>query len=69
MKELRGQTRHKRGTGQCGPDHDRGPNRQGGNSSATWPRHDRHQAHAGMTDTLDVMFGKLRDAAAAHDDD
>jgi hypothetical protein len=22
-----------------------------------------------MTDTLDVMFGKLRDAAAAHDDD
>jgi hypothetical protein len=27
------------------------------------------QPHAGMTGTLDDMFGKLRDAAAAHDDD
>ena len=25
-------------------------------------------AHAGMTGTLDVMLGKLRDAAAAHGD-
>jgi hypothetical protein len=25
--------------------------------------------HAGMTGTLDVMFDKLRDASAAHDDD
>jgi hypothetical protein len=32
-------------------------------------RHDRRPAHAGMTGTLDVMFGELRDAAAAHDDD
>jgi hypothetical protein len=31
-------------------------------------RHDRRPADAGLTDTLDVMSGKLRDAAAAHDD-
>jgi hypothetical protein len=37
--------------------------------SSYLPRHDRQPAHAGMTGTLDVMSGKLRDAAAAHDDD
>jgi hypothetical protein len=68
MKDLRGQTKHERGTGQRGPDHDRGPDRQGEDSSVTCPRHDRRPAHAGMTDPLDVMFDKLRDAAAAHDD-
>jgi hypothetical protein len=69
MKEPRGQASDRRGTGPRGPDHDRGLNRQGEDSSATWPRHDRRPAHAGMTDTLDVMFGKLHDAAAAHDGD
>jgi hypothetical protein len=40
----------------------------GRDASATWPRHDRHPAHAGMTDALDVMSGKLRDAAAVDGD-
>jgi hypothetical protein len=31
-------------------------------------RRDRHPAHTGMTDTLNVMFGNLRNAVAAHDD-
>jgi hypothetical protein len=30
---------------------------------------DRRPANTGMTETLDGMFDKLRDAAAAHDDD
>jgi hypothetical protein len=69
MKELRRQESHRRGTGQLGPGHDGGPNRQDEDSSATWLRHDRRPADAGMTATLDVMFDKLRDTAAAHDDD
>ena len=55
--------------GPRGPGHDRGLDRQGEDSSATWPRHDRRPADAGMTGTLDVMFGELRGAAAAHDHD
>jgi hypothetical protein len=55
--------------GQRGPGDDGEPDRQGEDSSATSPRRDRRPAHAGMIETLDGMFDKLRDAAAAHDDD
>jgi hypothetical protein len=55
--------------GKRGPDHDWGPNRPGDGSSATWPRHDKRPAHTGMANILDVMFDKLRDAAATHGED
>jgi hypothetical protein len=69
MKNYEDKQATDEGPGQRGPGDDPGPNPQGENPSATWPRHARRPSHTGMTETLDGMFDKLRDAAAAHDDD
>jgi hypothetical protein len=69
MKNYEDKQATDEGPGQRGPGDERGPDRQGEDPSATRPRHDARPANTGMTETLDGMFDKLRDAAAAHDDD
>jgi hypothetical protein len=69
MKNYEDKQATDEGPGQRGPGDDRGPDRQGEDPSAISPRHDGRPANTGMTENLDGMFDKLRDAAAAHDDD
>jgi hypothetical protein len=71
MKELRRETSHIRGADQRGATW-----AMMGNltarveiSSAVWSRRDKHLAHTEMTDSLDAVFVRARDAAAAHDHD
>jgi hypothetical protein len=68
MKNYEDKQATDEGRASAAPGDDGGPDRQGEDSSATWPGHDRRPANTGMTETLDGMFDKLRDAAAAHDD-